>query len=119
VALRGLTGDWVGNMETVLLTVPPGIAPRTREGNWGIVMLHISGQDKKVQWFEYRPSIYDKTVRAEWPVGTMMAAIPAAVAEVLVDHGYARVMTLDEAKAFNKKVERHTDETSGIQLNVS
>jgi hypothetical protein len=106
-------------METVLLTVPPGIAPRTRDGNWGIVMFHVSGQDKKVQWFDYRPSIYDRAVRVEWPVGTMMATAPAEIAEVLVEHRYARVMTLDEAKTFNKKAERHSDETPGIQLNVS
>jgi hypothetical protein len=106
-------------METVLLTVPPGVAPRTKDGNWGIVMFHSSGKDSKVQWFDYRPSIYDTAVRVEWLVGTMMATAPAEVAEVLVEHRYARVMTLDEAKTFNKKVERHIDETTGIKLNVS
>ena len=106
-------------METVLLTVPPGIAPRTREGDWGIVMLHSSGKDAKRQWFDYRPSMYDAPVRAEWPVGTMMATVPAAIADVLVEHGYARVMTLDEAKTYNKKVEKHIDETTGVKLPIS
>jgi len=106
-------------METILLTVPPGIAPRTREGHWGIVMLYSSGKDAKKQWFDYRHTIYNSPVRAEWPLGTMMATVAPEVAEVLVDDGYARVMTLDEAKAHNKKVEHHIDETTGIKLPVT
>jgi len=106
-------------MDTVLLTVPPGVAPRTKDDDWGIVMRLSSGKDAKKQWFDYRPSIYDATVRAEWPVGTMMATVPAAIAEVLVEHGYARVMTLDEAKTYNKKVEKHIDATTGVQLPVA
>ena len=78
-----------------------------------------SGKDAKKQWFNYKPSIYDAELRAEWPLGTMMATVPAEVAEVLVEHGYARVMTLDEAKGFNKKVEKHIDETTGVKLNVA
>ena len=102
-------------MEKLLLTVPPGVAPRTETGEWGVVMRYASGQNEKKQWFDYRPSAYLPTVRAEWALGTMMAAVPSWVAVVLVEHGYARVMTLDEARTFNKL----RDETMEVQLDVS
>ena len=106
-------------METVLLTIPPGIAPRTKDGSWGIVMLHVSGKDAKDQWFDYHPSVTGNAVRAKWPLGTMMATVTAEVADALVQDGYARVMTLDEARAYNKRVEKYIDETTGVKLNVS
>jgi hypothetical protein len=106
-------------MDTVLTTVPPGIAPRTKSGDWGVVMLHSSGRNQEIQWFDYRPSLYEATVRAEWPLGTMMATVPPRIAEVLVDHGYARVMTLDEAKSYNKGADRLREETGGVKLHIS
>jgi hypothetical protein len=106
-------------METVLLTVPPGIAPRTKDGDWGLVMAMASGRDEKSQWFDYRPNIYGAPVRAEWALGTMAATVAPHIAKALVENGYARVMTLDEAKTYNKKVERHIDATTGVQLKVS
>jgi len=100
------------------MTVPPGIAPRTKAGDWGIIMLHVSGKNEKAQWFSYRPSLYGPALRIEWPLGTMMATVPPQAAEVLVNDGYARVMTLDEARSYNKSVERLTDNTS-VKLNIT
>ena len=73
-------------MDAVLMTVPPGIAPRTRGGDWGVVMFHTSGKGEKTQWFDFRHSMYDSPVHAEWPLGSMMATLPAEIAEVLVEH---------------------------------
>jgi hypothetical protein len=106
-------------IEPVLLSVPPGIAPRTREGNWGLVMFHTSGKDEDKQWFDYRPSIYDAPVRAEWALGTMMATVSPEIAIVLVEHRYARVMSLDEAKSYNKGADRLRDEKLGVKLDVA
>jgi hypothetical protein len=105
-------------LEAILLTVPPGVAPRTKAGDWGIVMLHSSGSNKEIQWFDYKPSIYDSKVRAEWPLGTMMATVPHDTAEVLVEHGYARVMTLEEAKTYNKGADKLRVEGGEVRLNV-
>jgi len=104
-------------MEAVLLTVPPGIAPRTKAGDWGIVLFHNSGKNDKVQWFDYCPGPHVPAVRAEWPLGTMMATVPQLVAEVLLRDEYARVMTLDEARNYNKAVERLSEKT--VKLDVA
>jgi len=104
-------------LEPVLMTVPPGIAPRTKDGSWGIIMLLNSGSNDKVQWFDYRPTIYDTRVRAEWPLGTMAATVPQPIAEVLLEGGYARIMTLDEARSYNKSVERLSEKT--VKLDVA
>ena len=106
-------------MDSLLLTVPQGIAPRTSDGSWGIVMFHASGRDDRNQWFNYRPSPYEPLVQAKWPLGTMMATIPAKIADVLVQSGYARVMTLEEARSYNKSVERTREETTGFKLNLT
>jgi hypothetical protein len=70
-----------------------------------VVMLVSSGQNDKVQWFEYRPSYFGDIIRVEWDAGTMNAALPEDVASYLLGNGYARAMTDDESKAYDGPAE--------------
>lgn len=90
--------------QALLLPAPTGTAPRTDDGDWGVVMLQRSGHDKDKQWFEFKPGFYQAAMRTEWPLGTMLVAVPPAVAEPMVQRGHARIMTMDEAEEFNAQI---------------
>lgn len=92
--------------ESMILTTPPNVAPRTEGGQWGIVMLKSTGKGPDSQWFDLRPGFYQPIIRVEWEHDTMAVAIPQSIAETLLKKGYARMMTLEEAKKYN---DEHSD----------
>lgn len=87
--------------EQLKLDVPNGVAPRTDTGAWGVVMAHASGKNDTVQWFEFKPGFYAASVRVEWPLGSMLTVVDSNIAEMLINGGYARVMTQEEALDYN------------------
>src|SRR5262245_51159823 len=76
----------------------------TSEGHFGIVMKHISGENKDMRWFSFRPDMFGSSLRVEWEPGTMAIVVDANTAKVLVRHGYARGMTQEEADKYNAEV---------------
>jgi hypothetical protein len=89
----------VADVETLV-----GDPPVTESGQVGLVMLHVSGTDGDVQWFDYRPGFFSDIIRVEWDKDTMAAVIPADVADLLVRQGYARIMTEVEAENYNSSL---------------
>jgi hypothetical protein len=52
-------------------------------------MLRVSGRNKEIQWFEYRPSFRVDIVRIEWELDTMDVELDSPIAEYLLRAGYA------------------------------
>jgi hypothetical protein len=52
-------------------------------------MLRVSGRNKEIQWFEYRPSFLADLVRIEWELDTMDVEIDSPIADYLLRAGYA------------------------------
>ena len=84
----------------------PDKAPSTASGLMGVVMIHTSGQDDEVRWFDYKPTFYADAIRVVWDHDTMAVAIPAETADYLLKNGYARPMTADEVAAYNEQLKK-------------
>ena len=56
-----------------------------------VVMLHVSGRDTEVQWFDYRPGFFSEIIRIEWESDTMEAVLPSDIAAFLVSRGHAKL----------------------------
>lgn len=82
-----------------------GRRPETATGSVGVVMRVVSGKSKDTQWFDYRPGFFSEIVRVEWDIDTMNVVLPLDVSEYLLRNNYARVMTNEEAREFNRMVE--------------
>lgn len=78
--------------------------PVTADGALGVIMLFASGNNGDTQWFDYRPGFQSPVLRVEWDHDTMSAVLPADTAELLINRGYARLMTSAEAHDYNGRV---------------
>jgi len=63
-------------------------------------MLHSSGSNDDIKWFEYMPTFFGQSVRVEWDADTMFAALPHETAEWLIRNGYARPMSEAEMEEY-------------------
>lgn len=64
----------------------------------------VSGKGQDSQWFDYRSVHFQPVNRVEWPLDTMLAALPAATASYLVGRNYARRATDAEVEAYTSSV---------------
>jgi outer membrane biosynthesis protein TonB len=64
----------------------------------------VSGKGQDSQWFDYRSVHFQPVNRVEWPLDTMLAALPAATANFLVGRNYARRATDAEVEAYTASV---------------
>jgi hypothetical protein len=62
-------------------------------------MLRVSGRNKEIQWFEYRPSFLADLVRIEWELDTMDVEIDSPIADYLLRAGYAAPVPQGSAPA--------------------
>ena len=63
-------------------------------------MLHSSGHNDDIHWFQYMPSFFGQMVRIEWDADTMFAALPNETADWLIRNGHARPMTDTEMEKY-------------------
>jgi len=68
-------------------------------------MLHSSGSDGDIKWFQYRPEFFGQVQRIEWDHDTDFAVLPADTAGWLLQRGYARPMTDEEIEQYTSPPE--------------
>jgi hypothetical protein len=90
------------------LIVREGTSPATADGaSLGCIMLVSGGHDDEIQWFEFKTNYMSTAIyRVEWEVETMFVVIPTETANWLIKSGYARPMTVPEARAYNNSLEK-------------
>jgi hypothetical protein len=63
-----------------------------------------SGESDDSQWFDLMPSFFAQPIRVEWEKDTKAVVLPVNIADMLIQRGYARLMTASEARAYDKRL---------------
>lgn len=81
----------------------------TQSGSFAIQPRRSSGRDGENQWFDFHPAAWQPAIRVRWPLGEVIAVIPQDTALLMLTRGYARLITAEQADAWNDRVTKQAE----------
>jgi hypothetical protein len=80
---------------------------KNASGLMGCVMLHVSGTNEDMNWFQFATDYKGNSVRVDWSVDNGMFVVTEAdVVKTLLAKGWARPMTAAEIEEINEALKK-------------